>query len=101
MAATPDAKIELLFSKQADAWRLYADGWIGPYVRQKLDANREAFPVREPDLADLERFMWKLDAPYLKQKTSVGGVLIEAKKRSAIAIWEWLDGHLDSSALGR
>lgn len=94
LAATREAKIELLFSRHGDAWRLYADGWVAPYVRRKLDANREGFPVREPDLADLERFMWNLDAPYRHKKTSVGGVMIEARDRSAIVLWEWLDGLL-------
>jgi hypothetical protein len=100
-SATGDARIELLFSRERGAWRLYARGWVAPYVRRKLALNGEAFPVSEPDLADLERFMWRLDAPYVSKKTSVGGVAIEAKNRSAIVIWEWLDGHLDSSALGR
>ncbi|HTA89765.1 MAG TPA: hypothetical protein VK745_09330 [Polyangiaceae bacterium] len=101
LAATREAKVELLFSRDRNAWRLYANGWIAPYVRRKLDASGEAFPVSEPDLADLERYMWNLDAPYVHKKTAVGGVLIEAKDRSAIMIWEWLDGHLDSSTLGR
>jgi len=90
-----------LFSRERDAWRLYATGWVAPYVRRRLDAHREAYPVREPDLADLERYMWKLDAPYVRRGTSVGGTLIEAKGRSAIVIWEWLDGQLDASKLGR
>jgi hypothetical protein len=96
LAATREAN-----SRQGDAWRLYADGWVAPYVRRHLNANGEAFPVREPDLADLECFMWSTDAPYVQKKTAVGGVMIEAKARSAIVIWEWLDGYLDSSALGR
>ncbi len=45
--------------------------------------------------------MWKLDAPYVRRSTSVGGTLLEAKGRSAIVIWEWLDGYLDSTKLGR
>jgi hypothetical protein len=93
-AATREAKIDLLFSGQGDSWRLYADGWVAPYVRRKLDASGEAFPVREPDLADLERYMWKLDAPYVKKQTAVAGVTIEARDRSAIMLWEWLDGLL-------
>jgi hypothetical protein len=99
LAAPREAKIDLLFSQDRGAWRLYVNGWVAPYVRRRLDANREAFPVGEPDLADLERLMWKADAPYALKRTAVGGVLIEAKNRSAIMIWEWLDGHLDSSAL--
>jgi hypothetical protein len=98
LAATREAKIELLFSRQGDAWRLYAHGWVAPYVRRKLDASGEAFPVCEPDLADLERYMWKLDAPYRNKKTSVGGVMIEARDRSAIMIWEWLEALLSGAA---
>jgi len=45
--------------------------------------------------------MWKLDAPYVRRETFVGGTLSEAKGRSAIVIWEWLDGQLDASKLGR
>jgi hypothetical protein len=77
-------EISVLFSRDREGWRLYADGWVAPFVRQKLDAHREAYPVCEPDLADLERYMWKLDAPYVRRSTSVGGSLIEAKGRSAI-----------------
>jgi len=92
-------KIEILFCRDHDAWRLYAHGWVAPYVRAKLDEHLEAFPVREPDLDDLDQYMWKLDAPYAHSQTELGGVSIEAKGRSAIVIWEWLDGYL--AKLGR
>jgi hypothetical protein len=42
LAATREAKIELFFSRHAHALRLYADGWVAPYVRPHLDANGEA-----------------------------------------------------------
>ena len=87
-------EIELLFSRDRGAWRLYTHGWVAPYVRLKLDEHGEAYPVREPDLADLERYMWKLDAPFVQTHSAVGGVAISAKARSAIVIWEWLDEYL-------
>jgi len=89
---------ESMFSRERDAWRLYVDGWIASYVRSKLDAEREAYPVREPDLADLEQYMWKLDAPYVRRSTSVGGIVIEVRGRSTIMLWEWLDAHLSAAA---
>jgi hypothetical protein len=91
----------MLFSRERRSWRLYADGWIAPYVRSKLDADREAYPLREPDLADLEQYMWKLDAPYVRRSTSVGGIVIEARGRSVVMIWEWLDAHLSGTAPAR
>jgi hypothetical protein len=88
-----ETKIHLLFSRELDGWRLDARGWIAPAMRQRLNPNR--FPVREPDLADLERFMWKASAPYLLKRTATGGVLIEAEDRSAVMVCEWLKEHLD------
>jgi hypothetical protein len=94
-------KIEVLFSRHADAWRLYVHGWIAPYVKQQLDEYGEAFPVPAPDLEDLHRYMWQLDAPYVQTTTTVGGVAIEATGRSAVALWEWLYEHLTAPKLGR
>lgn len=95
------AKLELFFGRDRDAWRLYVHGWAAPFIKAKLDANNEAFPVAEPDLVDLEKYMWGLDAPYVAKTTTAGGVMIEASNRSAIVIWEWLDGHLKATNLGR
>jgi hypothetical protein len=86
--ATTDAFI----GRHGDGWRLYVVGWTAPYLRQKLDQHGEAFPTREPDLADLERFMWGLDAPYQRRLTLSGDVELQAKGRSAIVLAEWLDG---------
>jgi hypothetical protein len=87
-------KLEVFFGRHGDAWRVYVNGWAAPYVRSKLDAQGEAWPVRAPDLTDLESYMWKLDTPYTAAQTTLGGVAIEARGRSAVALWEWLDGHL-------
>lgn len=89
-------KVELLFTKDRDAWRLYVHGWIAPYVRAKLSKQADAFPVRQPDLDELEQFMWATDAPYMKQVSTLGHVEIEAKGRSAVALNEWLDEYLAS-----
>lgn len=95
------AKIEALFSRHGDAWRLYVHGWIAPYVKSQLDEHGEAFPVRAPDAQDLHDYMWKLDAPYVEQRTTSGGLAIEAKGRSAVALWEWLDEYLTAPKLER
>jgi len=52
------AKIEALFSRHGEAWRLYVHGWIAPYVKQKLDQHGEAFPVPAPNPQDLHEYMW-------------------------------------------
>jgi hypothetical protein len=52
-------------------------------------------------LDDLKQYMWKLDTPYVQRETGVGGILIEAKGRSVIVMWEWLDGYLGSAKVGR
>jgi hypothetical protein len=70
-------------------------------VKQKLDRHGEAFPVRAPDAKDLHDFMWGLDAPYVEQPTTSGGLAIEATGRSAVALWEWLDGYLAATQLER
>lgn len=93
MAGAGDA-IEVLISRHGSAWRVYAHGWVAPYVRSRLDADREALVAAAPDLADLDRYMWGLDAPYTKRSTSAGGVALEARGRSAIMLWEWLDGYI-------
>jgi hypothetical protein len=90
----PQPKLEVFFGRHGDAWRVYVNGWAAPYVRQKLDEHGEAWPVREPDLTDLREHMWKLDTPYTEARTTLGGVAIEARGRSAVALWEWLDGQL-------
>lgn len=95
------AKIEALFSRHGDGWRLYVHGWMAPYLKQKLDRHGEAFPVPAPDPRDLHQFMWQLDAPYVEQPTAVGGLAIEAKGRSAVALWEWLDEHISTPKLVR
>ena len=95
------AKIEALFSRHGDAWRLYVHGWIAPYLKLHLDEHGEAFPVGPPDAGDLHEYMWKLDAPYVERPTAAGGLAIEAKGRSAVALWEWLHEHFAAAELER
>jgi hypothetical protein len=95
------AKIEALFSRHGDAWRLYVRGWVAPYLNQQLDRYGEAFPVGPPDAKDLHNFMWQLDAPYVEQRTALGGLAIEAKGRSVVALWEWLYEHVATTELER
>lgn len=61
-----------------------------------MDEHREVYPVREPDLDDLERHMWAADAPYQKRVTSLGGVELGARGRSAVVVLVWVEGLLSS-----
>jgi len=88
------ARVDVLFSRQGDAWRLYVHGWSPPSLRLKLDRHGEAFPVQAPDLDGLRDYMWTLDAPYREHPTTVGGVALEAIGRSAVKLCEWLNEHL-------
>jgi hypothetical protein len=94
MRSLAPARLEVLFGRHGDAWRLYVKGWAPPYLRVKLDEHGEAWPVRSPDLAELREYMWKLDAPYLEKPTTEGGVALEAVGRSAVMLWEFLDDCL-------
>jgi hypothetical protein len=92
------ARLDVLFGRHGDAWRLYVRGWAPPYLRVKLDQHGEAWPVRAPDLEALREYMWKLDAPYVAQSTAEGGVALAAVGRSAVMLWEWLDDCLAGAA---
>jgi hypothetical protein len=41
----PPPKLEVFFCRHGEAWRAYVNGWTAPYIRSKLDANGEAWPV--------------------------------------------------------
>lgn len=85
-------RLEAFIGKHGDGWRLYVHGWAPPFLRLRLDASGEAFPVSAPDLPALDAFMFRLDAPYETRTTSNGDVELGARGRSAIALAEWLDG---------
>lgn len=89
--------LDVFIGKDHDAWRLYVAGssWCPPMLRDRLDANREAFPVAQPDLDDLDRHMWATDSPYEKTVTTNGGAELLAKGRSAVTMLVWLEGLFD------
>lgn len=89
-------KLEILIGRHGRAWRLYAHGWVAPYVAQKLDKYGEALVGIQPDDGDLEEYMWGLDAPYLHSRTTDGGLMITTHGRSTIVLWEWLCDQLSA-----
>lgn len=97
--------LDLFFSKHGDAWRLYLapESWAPPMLANHMDEHREIYPVREPDLDDLERHMWAGDAPYLKRVASLGGVELGAKGRSAVVMLVWVasEGVVDAALADR
>jgi hypothetical protein len=97
LGALSTQSTEVLIQPDAAAWRLHARGWIPLYARMKLDVRGDVFPVGEPNLQDLEQFMWALDAPYEARRTSEGSVEIAATGRGANAVWEWLTELIEAN----
>ena len=62
--------LDIFIGTDRAAWRLYVapHAWCPPMLRDHL----EAFPVAEPDLAELDRHTWANDAPYEKRVTKTG-----------------------------
>jgi hypothetical protein len=96
---SPSPVIDVFVGPDHGGWRLYfaRTSWCPPMLRDHLDENLEAFPVKEPDLADLDRHMWSCDAPYEKSVTKHGGVEIRARGRSAIVLGVWIEGILGAT----
>ena len=69
-------------------WRLTAIGSSMPVIPW-LDAEQEACPVAQPDWADLETYMFGLDAPYTRKLVGDEAFEVVAKGRSAIPFMEW------------
>jgi hypothetical protein len=88
--------IDVFISADRRGSRLYftRTSWCPPMLRDRLDENLEAFPVKPLDLDDLESHMWRCDAPYEKRVTTMGGAEIRAKGRSAVVLTVWLEGLL-------
>jgi hypothetical protein len=63
-----------------------------------LRSHGDIFPVARPDAADLERFMFEVDAPYSGRRTSDGGIEIVARGRSAICLLIWLEELVNNPA---
>lgn len=57
-------------------WSIYfaLRSWDPPMLRRWMNGRREVRCIGRPDLEDLERFMWRCDAPYEKRRTGGGGV---------------------------
>ena len=89
----PSPILDILLTPDHDAWRLYASArsWLPPMLRDHLDDDLEAFPVKEPDLEDLDKHMWSTDSPYEKRVTKHGGVELLARGRSAVTLAVWLE----------
>lgn len=93
--------IDLLLSRDGNAWRVYAAGWVPPSLRSELDNYGERFPLPEPDLDELERFMWAIDAPFTFHRPRGGGVELSARGRSAVALSVWLEGWICTAGGGK
>jgi hypothetical protein len=82
--------LELLFVPEGDGARLYVAGWCPVAVRERLDAVRSARLPAFPNLADLERFMWNVDAPY-RLRAMGPNLELEARGRGAVVLGEWVN----------
>jgi hypothetical protein len=99
---TPSPAIDVFISADRGGSRLYFTraSWCPPMLRDHLTENLEAYPLKPPDLAELERHMWRCDAPYEKRVTTMGGAEIGAAGRSAIVLAVWLEGLLAPTDAG-
>lgn len=86
--------LDLFVSRDGNAWRLYTVGWVSPSLRSRLDNWGESFPLPEPDLEALERFMRTNDAPFDCRRTTSGGAEISAQGRSAVVLSVWLEAWI-------
>jgi hypothetical protein len=87
--------LDLFIGRDGDAWRIYVapTSWKPELLERRMDEHGEIFPVASPDLADLDRLMWKADAPFERRPTTDGGVEILAQGRSAkVLLLGWLTG---------
>lgn len=97
LGALSTQSTEVLIQRDTDAWRLHARGWVPGHARTRLDVRGEFYPLGEPDVEDLEQFMWAFDAPYQARRTSQGSVEITATGRAASALWEWLTELIEAT----
>jgi hypothetical protein len=89
---TDATQLDVFCSREGDAWRVYVrPGWLPRYFQQHLDDEYEVYPVHL-DFEDLERHMREHHAVTEKQISSVGGVHLIARGRSAEALALWLSG---------
>ena len=59
-----------------------------------MNSRREVRCIRRPDLEDLERFMWRCDAPYEKRRTGGGGVQLFARGRGGFMLAFWISEYI-------
>ncbi|HEY1693386.1 MAG TPA: hypothetical protein VGG39_14565 [Polyangiaceae bacterium] len=83
--------IDILIARDGDSWRIYSAprSWRTPFSLS-ADARADIRRVGQPDLADLDRFMWEVDAPFERRPTAEGGIEIVAAGRSAVVLVIWL-----------
>jgi len=91
--------LEVLVVPEGDGARLYVAGWCSPALRGRLDSQRSAALSVMPDLADLDRFMWAADAPYVASKTN-GRTEIAARGRAAVVLDSWCGNSFDLQLVG-
>ncbi len=96
---TQSPVLDVFLDRHGPAWRLYLspDSWCPPMIQRHLGDHREAFPVAEPDLANLDKLMWAADAPYDKTIAKSGAVQVVARGRSAAALLPWLEGLVEDA----
>jgi len=89
---TEATELDVFCSREGDAWRAFVrPGWQPRYLQQYLDEEGEAFPAHF-DFEDLERHMREHHAVAEKEVSTVGGVRLLARGRSAEALALWLSG---------
>jgi len=91
-AVTPQTPvIDVYIGRDGGAWRLYSAprSWRTPFSLA-MDKRGDIFPVGQPDIADLDRFMWDTDSVFERRPTADGGVEIVAKGRSAVTLVTWI-----------
>lgn len=90
---TPKSPVlDIYIGRDGERWRLHVApmSWLPGVVRRHMNERREVFPVAKPDAADLDAFMFAMDAPYERRLTADGGLEIQASGRSAIVLHEWI-----------
>lgn len=90
MPEWPESDVLIVPERGARKICFAPQSWDPPLLRWHMNERREVFPVGQPDLEDLEDFMWSLDAPYVKHPRADGGVALYAKGRGGMMLAFWL-----------